>query len=224
MILQDAYGLFSSGQLGEHVWLFRALILLTALTGVFIVVGLFRALYLREAWVLVHNLESITRLTGYFAALLVPVLAGSMMYEVLSRYLFNAPTYWAYELSYMLMGTILICGIGFCTLMRGHIRIDFLYMNFLERTKSFIDITGYVFLLLPAAIWITFALFGYFIDAVKINETSGQSAWGPIVWPFKFMLFYGMFIFCLQIIADTIGSLMIILQREAVVVTNSENH
>lgn len=50
-------------------------------------------------------------------------------YEVVARYLFRAPTPWAFDLSYMLYGTIFMMA-GAYTLSRdGHVRGDFIYRS-----------------------------------------------------------------------------------------------
>ena len=45
---------------------------------------------------------------GRAAALLVLPLVFAMVYEVVSRYAFGAPTLWAFEISYMMMGAIFL--------------------------------------------------------------------------------------------------------------------
>ena len=33
--------------------------------------------------------------------------------------------------------------------------------------------------------------FEYWLEAYKMNERTGESAWNPIVWPFKFFFTFG---------------------------------
>ena len=48
-------------------------------------------------------------------------------YEVFVRYVLNAPTPWAFDVSYIMYGTLFMMG-GAYTLSRdGHVRGDFLY-------------------------------------------------------------------------------------------------
>jgi TRAP-type mannitol/chloroaromatic compound transport system permease small subunit len=153
-------------------------------------------------------------LFGYVAATLIPLLAILITYEVISRYAFNAPTSWAFEISYMLMGISLMLGLAWCTLARKHIRVDFLYDNLAPRGKASVDILGYVFLLIPILVWITWALFVYFFEAYKVNEVSGESAWNPIIWPFKFSFTFGFFLFTMQVIVETIKCALTLSGRE----------
>ena len=93
-------------------------------------------------------------------------------------------------------------GIGYCAQLRKHIRVDFLYDNLSLKNQSLVDGAGYLFLLIPASAWLTWGLFEYWIEAYKVNERTGESAWNPLVWPFKFFFTFGFYLFTLQIIAE----------------------
>jgi len=62
--------------------------------------------------------------------LAIAILVVAMLYEVLARYVFNAPTLWAFDISYMLNGSIFILGAAFALQQDAHVRIDFLNLNF----------------------------------------------------------------------------------------------
>jgi TRAP-type mannitol/chloroaromatic compound transport system permease small subunit len=90
--------------------------------------------------------------------LLVPVIIA-MVYEVVARKLFLAPTDWAYDTSRMLSGAMFMLGAGYA-LMRGiHIRADFLYRTWSPRTQALVDALLYLLFYFPAMLfffWITF--------------------------------------------------------------------
>ena len=97
-------------------------------------------------------------MSGVIAAWLIVPLIGAMCYEVIARYVFGAPTIWAYELTYLLTGAGWLLGMAY-TLSRGaHIRIDIVYLNLSPRAQAWIDVVCYVVLLLPFLIWLTSAL------------------------------------------------------------------
>jgi TRAP-type mannitol/chloroaromatic compound transport system permease small subunit len=62
-------------------------------------------------------IDNISEWAGRLVSYLVYPLIGGVMYEVMVRYIFNAPTQWAYDVTYMLYGTIFMLGrlIPFCT-------------------------------------------------------------------------------------------------------------
>lgn len=61
---------------------------------------------------LITSIEAITRFAGLIAALLVLPLIGALVTEVFSRYIFDSPTLWAFEISYMVMGAIFMLGLA----------------------------------------------------------------------------------------------------------------
>ena len=70
---------------------------------------------------LICTIETVTTWAGWLAAATTVPLALFMVYEVVARYAFNAPTFWAYELAYMLMGAGLMLGIAYTMQMRARI-------------------------------------------------------------------------------------------------------
>ena len=53
---------------------------------------------------LIRAIERLTGSVGVFAALLIIPLVLATSYEVFARYLFGAPTVWAYEIGYRISG------------------------------------------------------------------------------------------------------------------------
>ena len=53
----------------------------------------------------------------------MPLILATV-YDVGARYLFNAPTQWAYEVGYMMMGAHALLGMAYTLREGGHIRID----------------------------------------------------------------------------------------------------
>ena len=84
---------------------------------------------------------------GKVFAWCIIVMAFGIGYEVVVRYAFRAPTPWAFDLSYMLYGTLFMMA-GAYTLSRdGHVRGDFLYRLWQPRTQA-VGRTGPLFLVL----------------------------------------------------------------------------
>lgn len=160
---------------------------------------------------IVRGIETITRWSGWLAAAVVVPLMIAMVWEVLSRYMFNSPTFWAYELGYMLMGAGLMLGIAYAMQVRAHVRVDFLYGALPPRGKAAVDLVGFAFLL-PMALWMTAGLWDYLVYAYVNNEVSGESAWNPVVWPFRVTFVAGFALFALQIAAEIAKSLHLLLR------------
>lgn len=152
----------------------------------------------------IRVIDRLSGSTGVIGAWLVVPLIAATCYEVFSRYALNAPTIWAFELGYMLTGANFLIGTAYTLRERGHIRIDILYNHLPARTRAVIDVVGYVFLFLPAAMWLDIALWKYALSAFKSQELSGQSAWNPVIWPFRLVFFSGFLLLTLQGIAELI--------------------
>ena len=161
----------------------------------------------------IRSVEWFTRLFGYIGASIISALIIAMVYEVISRYFFSAPTKWAFEMAYMLMGTSFMFGLAYCMQMGRHIRVDFVYGHVSPKARQVIDLAGYAFLV-PMLLWLTWGLWEYFTEAYRVDETSGESAWNPIIWPFKFSLVIGIVLLFMQTVVQIVRSLMILAGRQ----------
>jgi TRAP-type mannitol/chloroaromatic compound transport system permease small subunit len=71
-------------------------------------------------------------------------LVASISYECFSRYLFNAPTVWVLESSYMANGSAFMLGCATRCYKGAHVRTDMLWEKFSERKKGWIDLVSYL--------------------------------------------------------------------------------
>jgi TRAP-type mannitol/chloroaromatic compound transport system permease small subunit len=152
---------------------------------------------------LVRVIERISDFSGKLIAWLVVPLIAATAWDVFARYAMNAPTEWAYEVGYMVMGTHALIGMAFTLREAGHIRIDFFSQRFSQTTKAVIDLVGYA-VVLPCLTWVTWSLWDYWAKALRTHELSGQSAWNPAIWPFKLVFFIAFVLLVLQVVAEMI--------------------
>ena len=213
-VLSEVHSMILSGKPAGHGWLLGIGVLLIYGTGLYFLWGLVKSFLTRDVWSLIDPIEKVIHGAAMVAMACVPCMAVTIVYEVICRYVFNAPTIWAYEVSYMLMGTSLMLGLGYCAQLRRHIRVDFFYDTRSPKEQSLIDGAGYIILLLPASGWLAWELFEYLLEAYKVNERTGESAWNPLVWPFKFFFAFGLYLFTMQIIAELIKCILVIMGRE----------
>ena len=151
---------------------------------------------------IIRAIEALSTLIGYIGAWVMAPLVVSMVYEVFSRHLFNAPTYWAYEAGYMMAGTCYMFGMAYCLRVGGHIRVDFIYDQLGIKGQAIIDILGYLILMLPCCIWVTWGLYEYAMEAFVSMEQSGESAWNPVICPFRTIWVIGFIALTLQGVAE----------------------
>jgi TRAP-type mannitol/chloroaromatic compound transport system permease small subunit len=156
--------------------------------------------------VLVRSIETISRFGGYAAAALVLMLIILMVYEVVVRYVFAAPTVWSYEVSTWVMGASFVLAIAYTLMTNSHVRVDFVHDLLGPRARHAFDILGYGLFVLPLLIWLSWGMWGYFYRALTTAERSGQSVWNPVIWPFRLVLFVGVVTVTLQVVAEIVKS------------------
>jgi len=156
---------------------------------------------------LVRIIDKFTDTTGTWVAWLNVPLVLVVAYEVFARYLFDAPTIWSFDITYMLYGTIFMLGSAYALHKGAHIRTDFFFEKWSIRTKGMIDSIAFLVFFFPS-IFVFFLVSGqegwY---AMLIGETSEQTPWRPILWPFKLVVPLTCLLLLIQGISETIKSI-----------------
>jgi TRAP-type mannitol/chloroaromatic compound transport system permease small subunit len=119
-----------------------------------------------------------------FSWLVIPLVAG-IVYEVLARYFFRAPTIWAYDVAYMLYGSHFMLGAAYTLYRGGHIRTDLFYLNWSPRTRGLLDASLYLFLFFPGMAFFFWMGLQEALYSWDIREVSDASPWRPVIYPFK---------------------------------------
>lgn len=144
--------------------------------------------------------------TGRVVAVLVIPMVLGLVYEVVARYVFRAPTAWAYDMTFMLFGTYFMLGSAFTLMRKGHIRTDTFYGNWSPRVQGAVDAVCYA-VLFPALIIFLWIGWAYFARSFAQGERIVTSPWMPIVYPFKFVIPLTAAMLILQSISEFIKSI-----------------
>lgn len=150
-------------------------------------------------------IDSMSRFTGKLFSFLALAIIFVIMYEVVARYFFDAPTVWATEATAMFCGIFLVMGGAYVLEMNGHVNVDIIYSTFSRRKKALADIltSPLVFLYF---IVITYTGGVYALEAWEFKETTGTVANLP-VYPIKIAFFIAALLMTLQMIAKFIRDL-----------------
>lgn len=150
--------------------------------------------------------ERLIGAVGIAAAMLIVPLVLATTWEVFARYVFGAPTIWAYEVGYVLTGSHFLLGLAYTLRQGEHIRIDVLAGKMSTTTRRRIDTVVYG-VMIPVLLWLTWTLFNYFARGYAQGERSGQSALNLLVWPFRLVFLLAFAMLALQVLCEFLKSL-----------------
>lgn len=141
-----------------------------------------------------------------FAWLTIPLMLA-LVYEVVSRYVFDKPTIWAFDVTYMLYGTHFMMAAAFTLYKQGHIRTDFFYRTWSVKWQGRIDAAMYLLLYLPAVGLFFWASLDFAYDSWTKLENFAMSPWLPPIYPLKTVLPVAASLLILQGISEFLKSI-----------------
>ena len=150
--------------------------------------------------------DGASRWVGRVVAWLVVPLMLAMIYEVVARSLFRAPTIWAYDVSRMLYGAFFMLGAAYALAKGVHIRADFLYRRFDVRVQGWIDTVLYLTLYFPALIVFLIVAYDYAFLAWLRGQRGMDTAWMPLLGPIKTALPVGIALLLMQGVSELLKS------------------
>lgn len=129
--------------------------------------------------------DTVTAWFGKAFAWLILVMTFGVSYEVFVRYVLRDPTPWAFDVSYMMYGTLFMMA-GAYTLSRdGHVRGDFLFRLWKPQTQAKVELTLYLLFFFPAVLALIFAGWKYASRSWRYLEVSVMSPANIPIFQFK---------------------------------------
>jgi TRAP-type mannitol/chloroaromatic compound transport system permease small subunit len=134
---------------------------------------------------IVASLEKISELSGKFISWLNFILILSLVYEVVCRFVFNRPTFWSYDISYMIGGTAFAIGAAWALKNQTHVRVDIFYTRLSIKNRALVDIICSLLLFFP----LVFMTMHVAIKAAAFSWAMGERTisgyWNPPLYPLK---------------------------------------
>jgi TRAP-type mannitol/chloroaromatic compound transport system permease small subunit len=155
----------------------------------------------------IRAVDRFTDLTGTVFSWLAIPLVLAVAYEVTARYVFNAPTVWAYDITYMAYGALFMLGAAYALHKGAHIRTDFFWEKFSTRRKGIIDSISYFVFFFPSLTMLLVISLDETVYAWEIGETSDQTPWRPVLWPFKAVIPAACLLLLVQGVSELLKSL-----------------
>lgn len=132
-----------------------------------------------------HFIANIGELVSYWSVLAV----FAYFFEVAGRYVFNSPTNWVHESTFLMFGMQYMIAGSYAYRGESHVRVDLVYSQLSQRGQAICDVIGSVFffIFIGVMFWTgwTFAF-----QATQVGEVS-FTEWAIQYWPVKLMIPFG---------------------------------
>ncbi len=186
---------------GEADWIDWLAIIGLPIFGFFGVRTVQRAAMEYESW---RSVDKLSVFIGRVTMMMIVLLVSVMIYEVILRYVFEAPTLWANELSLWLAGFVFLCAGLYAMQQRSHIRIFLLYdicPRWLQRTFDTISTV----LIVMFAFFLIYGGYGEAFDKLHRWETFGTAFDPPIPATLKPMVLLVVALVAMQAVINLIS-------------------
>jgi TRAP-type mannitol/chloroaromatic compound transport system permease small subunit len=132
-------------------------------------------------------IDAFNRKEGEWSALLIIPLTIVVIYEVIMRYVFNAPTVWGFEATTFIYGVHFMLGLAYTAVHDGHVKVDIFTSRAKSRTQAILVILTNLVIFLPVFTCMTIWSWKYAITSTMQHELNSTS-WAPPIWPFKLIM------------------------------------
>jgi TRAP-type mannitol/chloroaromatic compound transport system permease small subunit len=142
-------------------------------------------------------IDALNEKIGYYGSLLVLPLIGVVVWEVMMRYGFDAPTSWAFELTVFLYGVHYSIALGYAHKSDTHVAIDVFEARLKERPRLKLRILTNLVLFMPSVGMLTY--YSCALAATSWQQWEhASSSWAPAIYPYKTIMAIGFVLLLLQ--------------------------
>jgi len=144
---------------------------------------------------------------GKGVAWLLVVLIAALTFDTFMRYAFSKPTVWAFDMAYMLGGSIMLLGMAWVTVRREQVRVDILYTRFSPKVRTIVDAVLNILLFFPLYFMLIQKAIPRAIYSFTNKEFSEVGFWRPPLWPYRWMMVLALITWALAALVWTIKDL-----------------
>lgn len=154
-------------------------------------------------------IDTMTNFLGkLFSFLLIPLMCITAI-EVVSRYIFNRPTIWAWDVNIQLFGAIILIGGSYAYLHNMHVRVDLLVIYMPARARACLNLlTSMLFFFSYSVLLWQGSLEAW--QSIKIREQY-TSVWSPPIYFEKMLIPMAISLFLLQGAVQFIRDLLLVM-------------
>lgn len=145
---------------------------------------------------LLKTIDATSEWSGKLVALMFYAMVGVLVWEVVVRYAFNAPTIWAHGISVRIFASYAILAGAYVLLHKGHIAMDLVYSRFPLRTKAIVDLitASLFFAFCGVLLWYGSSFAWTSLMMLELDDTAFRAP----IYPIKLMVPVGAFLILLQ--------------------------
>ncbi|KEA65684.1 putative gluconate TRAP family transporter, DctM subunit [Marinobacterium lacunae] len=143
-------------------------------------------------------IDHISHFTGIGIAMIYLVAAGATLWEVVARYVFNAPTQWAFEIVMVLCAAAWMLSSGYITLKQRHIGITVIHNLVSPKAQWRLDLFAMIVGIVALFLLLSDATLRAYLSAEHI-ERAGSAFNSPMPMVLKILLATGGLLYLAQL-------------------------
>lgn len=124
---------------------------------------------------ILNFIDSLSKWAGKAFAWCIVILTFSTCYEVFVRYVLNAPTVWAFDMSVQMYGALFLMAGAYALSQNAHVRGDVVYRLMPVKVQAGVDLTLYILFLAPGALAMLVYGYTFAADSWFYKEVSWSS-------------------------------------------------
>lgn len=145
----------------------------------------------------IKTIDTFQEWFGFWTAMLIFPMVLVVIYEVIMRYVFNAPTSWGFEATTFIYGLHYMLGFGYALLTNSHVKVDVFVTLLSSRKQRVISLICHLVMFLPVFALLSYGCITFAWDSI-LNLEKSWTSWAPPIYPFKSLMAIGFLMLVLQ--------------------------
>lgn len=159
-----------------------------------------------------HLIDNVSKWSGQVIAPLVLLYMSILIFEIVARYVFNAPTKWAHETSTFIFGAQFLLAGAYCFWRGSMVNVEIVHDRLPVRARAILDLFLFTIPLVICGIMIWYGG-SFFGDSVTINEHT-QTVFAPPLYPLRGVIPVAAFLLLIQVVAKFVRDLYLAVTGE----------
>ncbi|TYB77618.1 TRAP transporter small permease subunit [Maritimibacter fusiformis] len=133
---------------------------------------------------IIKAVDGLNETVGRIVSVVAVIFAAIIIFDVVMRYAFNAPTRWAFDVTKQLYGFYFVMLGGYALRHQAHVRVDLVTERLRPLARRWVEVAGYVIFFFPFAWVFLTRSWDFALKSWQQGETTYGSVQLP-VYPLK---------------------------------------